>query len=68
MTEAELSLGSVVLRIGGTYGQYTGSLPAESSSLDSSMNESESHTHWACQRQKERTNKLTTHQDLPNIF
>lgn len=32
--------------IKGTHGQYTGFPPAESSSLDSSMNGSESHTRW----------------------
>lgn len=30
----------------GTYEQCTGFLPAESSSLDSNMNGSESRTHW----------------------
>lgn len=43
---------------GGTYERYTGSLLAESSSLDSSMSGSESHTHWAWRRQ-DRKNKQT---------
>ena len=50
---------------GDTYGRYIGSLQAESSSRGSSKSGSESHTHWGCQSQKDRTNKLTTRTDLP---
>lgn len=49
---------SLGFKEGVTYGQCTGSLLAESSSPDSSMSGSESHTHWVWWRE-ERNNKQT---------
>lgn len=56
------------LNLDQTYERYTGSPPTESSSLGSSMNGSESRTHWVCLTQKERANRLTIHPDLPKHF
>lgn len=51
-----------------TYEQYTGSLLAESSSLDSSMSGSAIRTHWACRDKTERANTLISLPDPPNVF
>lgn len=52
---------------GVTYEQYTGSLRAESSSLDSSMNGSESHTRWAWEwhKKKKQTHYSPSHNKNP---